>query len=159
MFIASIVNEENEICHLLIFVHMLVSFNKCNVLLLLTKLIFIDRLILQLKEKPLWFEPQTPPMQVPLESAPCAALEEIEKAETSETRSSYYENPRNREDVYLPMPDHSLQFIHEKENSDSKRYKRLKCSICGRNTHFRCVVCVKAFCKECGYKFHLSMMQ
>ena len=50
--------------------------------IIITKIIFIDRLILQLKEKPLWFEPQTPPMQVPLESTPCAALEEIEKAET-----------------------------------------------------------------------------
>ena len=71
--------------------------------------------------------------------------------------SSIYENPKNREDLFLPLPHHILSFIDEREKSNPKRYKRYKCCMCKRNTHHRCLKCAKAFCKECAFKKHISM--
>ena len=76
---------------------------------------------------------------------------------TSDTRSSFYESGSNREPLFLPLPNHCLTFIDEKENSNSSRYKRLKCTMCKRNTHHRCLQCSKAYCKDCAFKKHIEM--
>ena len=86
-----------------------------------------------------------------------SSIQESEESFSSETASSYYDDPHNREDLFLPLANHSLQFINEKEASNPKRYKRLKCCICKKNTHHRCVPCKKSYCKSCAFIKHAEM--
>ena len=91
------------------------------------------------------------------DSAPQNVDLEEDNSRSSVTSSSDYDKECNREDLFLPLPNHCLSFINEKESSDGKRFKRLKCSMCKRNTHHRCIPCNKAFCKDCAFKKHIQM--
>ena len=116
-------------------------------------------MLLKLKEKPCWLQTASisPKHGKQHEQSPQKNLVQATSESSSTTSTSYYNNPTNREELFLPLPNHSLTFIDERERSNPNRFKRYKCMLCKRNTHHRCLTCNKAFCKECAFKKHISM--
>ena len=109
-------------------------------------LLFLDEIVKKLKEKPDWLYTSHKDEQ-----------NLADDTTNTETRSSIYNDPSNREDLHLPMPNHTLRFINDREASNPNRFKRLKCCSCKRNTHHYCETCAKAYCKDCAYKVHIMI--